>query len=307
MRVAFFGTPEFAVPTLRALLDSRHEVVLVVAQPDRPVGRGLKTQSPPVALLARERGVTLIQPGKIDDEAIRRVASSGAEVAVVVAYGKILPARLIDSLPLGFLNVHASLLPKWRGAAPVQRSIEAGESSTGVTIMRIDEKLDHGPTLSAREVTVDPDERAPSVLSRLAEAGAALLIEVLEEIEEGSARETPQNHDAATFAGKIGKEESRVEWTAAARSIYDRFRAFDPWPGVAADVHGERIRLVELGGVLEKTGRPGEVLAFEEGAAIVGTGRGALVVAAMQRPGRKSAPAADVLRGMRLGPGDFLR
>lgn len=307
MRVAFFGTPQFAVPTLRALLESRHDVVLVVAQPDRPVGRGMQMTRPPVAALALEAGIPIEQPVRIDDAFVSRIGESGAEIAVVVAYGKILPRRLLDGVPGGFLNVHASLLPRWRGAAPVQRSIAAGERVTGVTIMRIDEELDHGPTLAMREIAIGEHDRAPAVFARLAEAGGSLLIDVLDQVERGDANEVPQQHERATLAPKIRKEEGEVDWGEPARALYDRFRAFDPWPGLAALIRGEKIKLTDLGGVSDDSGAPGQVLAFLEGAAVVATGEDALIVRSIQRPGKRAADAADVLRGMKIAPGDVLQ
>lgn len=306
MKLLFFGTPEFAVPTLERLLGSRHQVVAVYAQPDRPAGRGMKMQQPPVAQLAAQRGVQLEQPPRIDDEVIGKIAESGAELAVVVAYGRILPNKLLESVPRGFFNVHASLLPKWRGAAPVQRSIAAGETETGVTIMQIDEELDHGPVFAARAIPIGEDERAPSVLAGLSEAGGDLLLDVLDQIEAGTASGTPQNHAEATYAPKVTKEEGNVDWNLPARALYDRFRAFYPWPGLTVGASGERLRLSELSGVSDARGAAGEILSIAPDGVEIASGEGSLVVVSMQRPGRRAAPAADVVRGMRLGIGDRL-
>jgi methionyl-tRNA formyltransferase len=305
VKVAFFGTPEFAVPSLKAILDSTHQVVLVVAQPDRPAGRGLKLRKPPVAELALSLRIPLVQPARIrNEEMLETIRASGCELAVVVAYGKILPAALLEIPPRGFINVHASLLPKYRGAAPIQRAIESGERITGVTIMRIDEELDHGPMFAKAEVTIGPDERAPSVAARLAEAGGRLLVEQLDRIEAGTAVETPQEHAAATHAAKIDKAEGRVDWRESARTLYDRFRAFDPWPGLYADIRGEVVKLTEVAPVAEG-GKPGTLLRADEDA-VVGCGEGALRLRLLQRPGKRPASSADVLRGLGIGPGDEL-
>jgi methionyl-tRNA formyltransferase len=306
VKVAFFGTPEFAVPSLRRILASTHEVVLVVAQPDRPAGRGMKLRKPPVAELAMEMGIPLVQPVRIrSEEMLETIGASGCELAVVVAYGKILPAALLEIPPLGFINVHASLLPKYRGAAPIQRAIESGERMTGVTIMRIDEELDHGPMFAKAEVAIGPDERAPSVAARLAEAGGRILVEQLDRIESGTSVETPQEHSAATHAAKIEKSEGRVDWERSARTLYDRFRAFDPWPGLYAEIRGEIVKLTEIA-LVDERGKPGTLLRAAGEDAIVACGEGALGLRLLQRPGKRPALAADVLRGLGIGPGDEL-
>lgn len=306
MRVAFFGTPEFAVPTLKAILESNHELVFAVAQPDRPSGRGMKLHRPPVAQVAIDHGVPLEQPERIDQELIGRLKSMEVAIGVVVAYGRILPKRLIESVPHGFINVHASLLPSWRGAAPVQRSIEAGEQQTGVTIMRIDEKLDHGPLFASRKVDVGPDDLAPHVFERLARAGGPLLVEVLDAIEAGVAIETEQEHSKATHARKLDKEEGRIDWTLPAKVIYDRYRAFYPWPGVYFTTRGELIRLTSVSGIEAEEGEPGQVLRQQGPTVVVATGEGAIRIEELQRPGRRSSDAGGVLRGIRVEAGDRL-
>lgn len=307
MKIAFFGTPAFAVPTLRRIIESHHDVVLVVAQPDRPAGRGMKMMKPPVAQIAIDERLALEQPARIDEGFIERVRDLNPDVAVVVAYGRILPRRLLDAVRGGFINVHASLLPRWRGAAPIQRAIEAGETVTGVAIMRIDEELDHGPVFATREVAIGPDDRAPELFDRLGDTGADLLIEVLDAIERGEASEAPQEHARATVARKIRKEEGLVQWSAPARILYDRFRAFYPWPGLTAEVGGERMKVADVKGVVEATAPPGRIVEFRGGAAVIATAEDALLISSLQRPGKRAADAADVLRGMNLGPGDLLQ
>lgn len=305
MKVAFFGTPEFAVPSLRAILDSNHDVVLVVAQPDRPAGRGMKLRQPPVAELAIEQRIPLVQPPRIrGEEMLEAIRASGCELAVVVAYGKILPAALLEIPPHGFINVHASLLPKYRGAAPIQRAIEAGERMTGVSIMRIDEQLDHGPVFAMAEVPIGPDDRAPAVAARLAAVGGRILVEQLDRIEAGTAVETPQDHAAAMHAAKIEKSEGRVDWESSAKTLYDRFRAFDPWPGLHTEIAREAVKLSDIAPADEE-GMAGTVLRCGEDA-VVACGAGALRLQSLQRPGKRPAPAADVLRGLGIRPGDRL-
>lgn len=289
MRLLFFGTPEFAVPTLEALA-REHEVVLVVAQPDKPAGRGMKMQAPAVAAKARQLGLPLAQPQKIRDaQFLQSVAAAGAEAGIVVAYGKILPASLLSIPARGFFNVHASLLPKYRGAAPIQRAIEHGETTTGVTIMRVDEELDHGAMLAIETIEIGPDERTPSLASRLSGLGADALLRVLATMPNG----TPQDHTAATYAPKIEKSEGAIHWSESTKSIYDKFRAFDPWPGIFA---GE-LKLIDIAPATGH-GAPGTILSPHGDGVIVATGDGALRLITVQRPGKPKAAAADVLRGL---------
>jgi methionyl-tRNA formyltransferase len=289
LQLIFFGTPEFAVPTLEALA-REHEIALVVAQPDKPAGRGMKMQAPAVAVKAREMGLPLAQPPRIrNDEFLASIAALNADAGIVVAYGKILPANLLAIPAHGFINVHASILPKYRGAAPIQRAIERGETATGVTIMRVDEELDHGAMLAIKTTEIGPDERTPSLASRLSRVGAEALLEVLRTMPEG----TPQDHDAATYAPKIDKSEGAIHWSDATASIYNKFRAFDPWPGIFA---GD-LKLIDVAPV-DGHGVPGAILSANSEGVIVATGDGALRLITVQRPGKPKAAAADVLRGV---------
>lgn len=288
MRLVFFGTPEFAVPTLEALA-REHEIALVVAQPDKPAGRGMKMQAPAVAVKARSMGLPLAQPPRIrNDEFLASIAALKPEAGIVVAYGKILPATLLTIPAHGFINVHASILPKYRGAAPIQRAIENGETTTGVTIMRVDEELDHGAMLAIETTEIGPDERTRSLATRLSKIGAEALLRVLAAMPEGTA----QDHDAATYAPKIEKSEGAIHWSDATATIYNKFRAFDPWPGIFA---GD----LKLSDVAPASGRgaPGTILSANHDGVIVGTGDGALRLITVQRPGKPKAAAADVLRG----------
>ncbi len=305
MRIAFFGTPDFAVPTLDALALA-HEVVLVVAQPDKPAGRGMRLQPPAVALRARELGLPILQPPKIrGEEFLARVREAGPDAGVVIAYGKILPAALLAIPRFGFFNVHASVLPRWRGAAPIQRAIEAGDHTTGVTIMRVDEQLDHGPMLAVATTPIGSAERTPFLARRLSVLGAGALLPVLEAVREGTAVETQQDHALATLAPKIEKREGEIRFEATATMIDNRFRAFDPWPGVFFHAAGEQIKLTDLVRT-DGAGVPGTILEIGDGV-VVACGEGAIRVLEMQRPGKPRTPAAIVARGlgwaagMRLG------
>jgi len=300
VRIVFFGTPEFAVASLDAVA-REHEVVLVVAQPDKPAGRGMKMQAPAVAVRAKELGLPLLQPPKIrTEEFLGEVARMQPDCGVVVAYGKILPKALLDIPKHGFLNVHGSVLPLWRGAAPIQRSIEAGDKVTGVTIMRVDEQLDHGPMLRIETTEIGPDERTPQLAQRLSHIGGEALATVLREVENGTAVDTEQDHARATIAPKIDKREGEITFDEPAHAIYNRFRAFDPWPGIAfGDLKLTDMRLA--------TGDapPRTILEIDDGV-VIACGEGALCVLEMQRPGKPRTPAAAIARGLGWKAGNVL-
>ena len=294
MRIVFLGTPEFAVPTLDALA-AEHEVALVVAQPDKPAGRGMKMHAPAVVVRARELGLPIAQPPKVRDEAfLSEVEKLQPDVGIVVAYGKILPKRLLDIPKRGFLNVHASVLPRWRGAAPIQRAIEAGDLTTGVTIMRVDEELDHGPMLAVETTEIGADERTPALSRRLSQLGGEALARVLREWPP----EVEQDHALATHAAKIDKSEGAVNWDDAAKRIYDRFRAFDPWPGLFTP----ELKLTDVRPA-DGSGAPGTILRIDDGVTVAAAD-GALRILTMQRPGKNRAPAGEVAKSMSLRSGD---
>ena len=296
MRILFMGTPDFAVPTLEAVA-REHEVVLVVAQPDKPAGRGMKMHAPAVAVRAREFGLPVLQPARIrNDEVLAELAQTRPDIGVVIAYGKILPAALLEIPKHGFLNVHASVLPRWRGAAPIQRSIEAGDDVTGVTIMRVDELLDHGPMLAVSTTEIDGDEHTPALAARLSALGAEALLTVLRDVEHGAAVETPQEHERATLAPKIDKSEGEVHFEENAKAIYDRFRAFDPWPGIFVQSGGETIKLTDIR-VVAASGEPRTILSIEDDV-VIATRDGAIRVIEMQRPGKPRTAAGAIARGL---------
>lgn len=286
MRIVFLGTPEFAVPSLEALA-REHEIALVIAQPDKRAGRGLQLQSPAVARGAKELALPLAQPQKIRD-VVNEVESLRPDVGIVIAYGKILPASLLQIPKHGFLNAHASLLPKYRGAAPIQRAIEHGEKETGVTIMRVDEELDHGPMLDVATIEIGPDEQAPSLAARLAQLASELLPRTLQNLRPG----TPQDHARATYAPKIEKQEGEIRWTDATATIYNKYRAFDPWPGV----YNAEFKLIEIEPGAGR-GTPGAILSIDDRAVTVATGDGALRLLTLQRAGKSRQRAADFARG----------
>ena len=289
MRLVFFGTPEFAVPALEALARA-HDIVLVIAQPDKPAGRGMKLQAPAVALRARQLGLPLSQPAKIrGTEFLDSIEALHPDAGIVVAYGKILPAALLTIPAHGFLNVHASILPKYRGAAPIQRAIERGETATGVTIMRVDEELDHGPILAVERTEIGPDERTPSLAARLSSLGAGALAHVLV----NAPVETPQDDAAATYAPKIGKSEGAIHWNDTTAAIYNKFRAFDPWPGLSA---GD-LKLIDMAPAAGH-GEPGTIRSTSSDGVVVATGNGALRLITVQRPGKGRVAAAGLLRSV---------
>ena len=293
MRVIFLGTPDFAIPSLEALVRD-HTIVLVVAQPDKPAGRGMKLTPPPVAVRAKEFGFELSQPMKVRDELfLKRVEAMQPDIGIVVAYGKILPKALLEIPRYGFVNVHGSILPKYRGAAPIQRAIEAGETTTGVTIMRVDEELDDGAMFAIETTAIGPEERAPSVARGLAALGGELLAGVLREIANGTARETPQDHARATYAPKVEKREGLVTFSESPMNIYNRFRAFDPWPGVFFESDGETIRIVEMERE-DVSAPPREIVAISNDGVVLD----GLRLVTLQRPGKQRTSAAAVARAL---------
>ncbi|HEX8412160.1 MAG TPA: methionyl-tRNA formyltransferase [Thermoanaerobaculia bacterium] len=296
MRIVFFGTPDFAVPTLDAIA-REHEVALVVAQPDKPAGRGMRMQAPAVAVRANEVGLPLLQPPRIrNEEFLGEIARVAPDIGIVVAYGKILPAALLQIPKHGFLNVHASILPRWRGAAPIQRAIEAGDKLSGVTIMRVDEQLDHGPMLRIETTEIGADERTPSLSQRLSQLGGEALALVLRDLPP----ETEQDHEQATHAAKIEKSEGEITFDEPAHAIYNRFRAFDPWPGIFF----RDLKLTDMRPA-DGNAAPRTILTIDDGVTIA-CGEGALRILEMQRPGKPRTPAAAVARGLGWKAGDVV-
>jgi len=302
MRIVFAGTPEFAAVALQALLDAGHSVPLVLTQPDRPAGRGLKLQPSPVKALALQQGIPVAQPrslrldGKYPDDAHAAQAAlqaAAADVMVVAAYGLILPQWVLDMPPRGCLNIHASLLPRWRGAAPIHRAVEAGDAVTGITLMQMDAGLDTGDMLLAVQETIRPDDTTASLHDRLATLGGQLVVEGLAV---AALTRTPQPDQGVTYAHKIEKAESTIDWTQPAGVIERRVRAFDPFPGASFSLDGETIKLWRARLRPELSGPPGQVLAAADGRLTVACGEGALDLLQLQRPGGRRSDAAALLQ-----------
>jgi len=305
VRVVFMGSPDFAVPCLRALA-ATHEVALVVSQPDKPAGRGAQLAAPAVKTAALELGIPVIQPRSARTGDLRdALATSGAELAVVVAYGKILPRAVLDALPRGCINVHASILPNYRGAAPVQWAVIHGEAETGVAIMQLDEGMDTGPVILERRVAIDPDETSGELLARLAPIGAAALLEAIERIASGRAEPVPQDHAAATHAPMLAKGDGAIDFAQPAAAVAARIRGVDPWPGAQATLRGQSVKLFRARAE-SGTGAPGSVLAIDAAGLHVGCGDGAVVIREIQAPGRKRMTVAQFAGGRGVAVGDVL-
>jgi methionyl-tRNA formyltransferase len=271
----------------------------VITQPARPVGRGRELRDPAVARWAKARGLTVAQPESTrGDDFQRTVADERPDLGIVIAYGEILGRELLAVPARGFVNVHASLLPRYRGAAPFQAAIAAGERSTGVTTMQVDPGLDKGPILLQREVMIGADETAAELSPRLAEAGAELLLQTLEGLELGSIEPRPQDDAEATYAPKLSRADGRVDWSWTATELYDRWRAFTPWPGLTAELESEELKLLRLRPELESAdGEPGRVLGVDGDAVIVGCGAGTVArLERVQRPGRGAVSGAEWAR-----------
>jgi len=314
MRVVFAGTPEFARVALERLHAAGFVIPLVLTQPDRPAGRGMKLQPSPVKQFALEHGIPVAQPrslrldGKYPEDAAAAHAALEAvrpDVMVVAAYGLILPQWVLDLPRLGCLNIHASLLPRWRGAAPIHRAIEAGDRETGVTIMQMDAGLDTGAMLLAERVAIQPDDTTARLHDRLAVLGGRLIVEALEIAACGGLTAQPQPAEGVTYAHKIEKAEAQVDWAQAADAIERRMRAFDPFPGASAQLRGETVKLWRGRARMDgpASAPPGTVLAADEQGVAVACGTGRLEITELQRPGGKRLPAADFLRGFPVEPG----
>jgi methionyl-tRNA formyltransferase len=306
MRIVFFGSPEFAVPSLRAVAGA-HEVVLVLSQPDRPSGRGRALTPPPVKQTALELGLPVEQPAKLKDPALAaRLAALKPDAFVVVAYGRILPPALLDIPPLGPWNVHGSLLPRYRGAAPIQWSVIRGEAETGVCIMRMEQGLDTGPVAACRTTPIGDEDTAGTLAARLSRMGADLLLETLPVIAAGQVSLTVQDHARATLAPMLTKDDGLLDFQQPDRLVSAQARGVDPWPGAFAWLGDEPLKLFAPT-VVGGQGDRGEVLGLTPAGLSVACGAGAVAFAELQLPGRKRLPAAAVLAGRPIAPGTRLR
>jgi methionyl-tRNA formyltransferase len=306
LRLVFLGTPDFAVPALDALVKARHQVLAVLSQPDRPRGRHSESFPPPVKRAALRHGLTVYQPERVRrPEAVEYLRGLAPDAMVVVGYGQIIPQSIIDIAPLGILNVHASLLPKYRGAAPIQWAVAEGETRTGVTIMRIDAGLDTGDILRAAETPIGPEENAIELGARLAVMGAALLVETLGQLAAASIQPRKQDDAQATYARILKKEDGMIDWRQTAAEIHNRVRGFQPWPGAYTAFRGQKLniwrtRLASASG----DAAPGSVLRLKP--LIVAAAGGALELVEVQLEGRKRLPAADFANGQRLKENETL-
>jgi methionyl-tRNA formyltransferase len=306
LRAVFFGTPEFAVPSLAAMIDAGVEVPLVVTQPDRPAGRHATPRPSPVALLAESRGIAVARPDRLrgNPEILERVRQIAPDTGVVVAYGMLLPNALLDLPRLSFVNVHASLLPKYRGASPVQAAILAGDSETGVVTMKIVEELDAGPVYLERRVPIGEREDAGSLSGRLAVAGAEVLIETLRGLEAGTLRARPQSGEPS-FCRPIRREQGEVDWALPAAVLERRLRAYTPWPGLHTFLGSERVKIVGAGIGASGRREPPGTFWTEGGKLLAAAGEGtSLELRVLQRAGRKPVSGADFALAVKL-PGRF--
>lgn len=324
MKVAFAGTPEFAAKALQALLSAGFEVPLVLTQPDRPAGRGMKLQASPVKQLALEHGLAVAQPRglKLDgrwsqDAAQAQVAlqAAGAQVMVVAAYGLILPAWVLHMPPHGCLNIHASLLPRWRGAAPIHRAVQAGDPRSGVTIMQMDEGLDTGPVLLMEPVALAPQETTASLHDKLADMGGRLMVQALELLACGGLQPRPQAEEGVCYAHKIEKAEAPVDWSQPALSLERRIRAFDPFPGATARFGDEVLKVWKAqarpgpssNALVAQPAMPGTVLAVHPDGVEVACGQGSLMLLELQRAGGRRQPASTVAQSLHWAAGMCLQ
>ena len=304
LSVAFAGTPEFAAQALDAILKAGYAVPLVLSQPDRPAGRGMKLSPSAVKQLALAHGIKVDQPEKLRTDAQRaRLADCAPDVLVVAAYGLILPKAVLELPRLGCINIHASLLPRWRGAAPIHRAIEAGDAETGITIMQMDEGLDTGPMLLRRALPIAADDTTASLHDRLAALGGDCIVEALAALQCGQLSPTPQPAEGVTYAAKIGRAEADIDWSRPALEIERAMRAFDPFPGAVSTLRDTAVKCWKAQ-VVAGEGEPGRVLAVDADGIVVACGRDALRCTVLQRPGSKRLPAREFLRGFPVSVGE---
>ncbi|WP_417320004.1 methionyl-tRNA formyltransferase [Emcibacter sp.] len=303
LRLAFMGTPDFSVPTLRALIEAGHEVVASYSQPPSRSGRGKKERPSPVHKFAEELGIPVFTPTSLkSEEEQQKFAALDLDVAVVVAYGLLLPKAILEVPRLGCVNVHASLLPRWRGAAPIHRAVMAGDTETGVDIMMMEEGLDTGPVLLEKRLPIQPEDTTGSLHDQLAALGAEAIVPALEGLADGSLSPRPQGEDGVTYAKKIDKAEARIDWTRPAEELRNHIHGLSPFPGAWCEVDGERLKLLEAE-VTDGSGTPGEVISDHLS---VACGTGALKILKAQRAGKGPMTTNDLLRGFPIPKGTVL-
>jgi methionyl-tRNA formyltransferase len=310
LRLIFFGSPDFAVPTLRGLHDHGHHISIVVTQPDKPRGRGQKPSPVPVKAFAETRGLPVLQPERLKDETfLSTVTGLAPDLGIVAAYGKILPASLLAIPRLGMINVHASLLPRWRGASPIHRAVMAGDAETGISIMRVVQALDAGGVFAAARRPIGPEETSEEVERDLAEMGARLILPVIDALSCGTAAETPQDESLVTYAPRLTREDGAIDWRRPAEAIHNQVRGLYHWPHAVTSLGGARVIVLRAStrpGLPAPTGavEPGQVLAVEREAIVVATGDGTtLGLTQLQAEGRRPVTAREFAAGSRLQPG----
>lgn len=301
MRILFMGTPDFAVPSLQALLDAGHEVCGVFTQPDKPKNRGMKLQPPPVKVLALAHDIPVYQPTSVKDgTALEIIQQLNPELIVVAAYGRILPNAILEYPAKGCINVHSSLLPKFRGAAPIHWAVVSGETETGVTIMHMAQELDAGDIIDQIRTPIDSDESVEAVHDRLAQLGGKILVDVVKQIAEGTATRTPQDSSKATYAPMLSRELSNIDWNQPAKAIHDKIRGLSPWPAASTNIICDTIIKIFGSSNLgeETTAQPGTIVAAGKQGIDVACGDGKVLrITQLQAPGGKRMAAADYLRG----------
>jgi methionyl-tRNA formyltransferase len=296
MRIVFIGTGEVGVPTLQALLNSEHEVVGVVTQPDKPVGREQQIEAPPIKKTVAETAIPILQPARIKDQSsIAEIRALKPDVIVVMAYGQILPREVLEIPRLACLNLHASLLPRWRGAAPIQAAIAAGDRETGITVMYMDEGLDTGDILLQRTIEIRADETGGSLHDGLAQLAPEPSLESLQLLASASAPRIPQDKARATYAPKLKREHGQIDWSESAQAIERKIRAYNPWPGAFMKVDGQNLKIFSAS-VVDLNARPGEILHSDK-ELVIAAGKGALSLAEVQLEGKRRMSAAEFLRG----------
>lgn len=308
MRIVFMGTPDFSVPALNALVDAGHEVAAVVTQPDRPKGRGKDVQMTPVKLQALEYGIPVYQPEKVKDPAFVEILKElHPEAIVVIAFGQILSKAILDIPPYGCVNIHASLLPKYRGAAPIQWAVIDGEKETGVTTMMMDVGLDTGDMLEKTVIPLDPKETGGSLFEKLSQAGGKLILSTLDKLGKGTAVRTPQKDEDSTYAKMLTKSLGRIDWSMEAEAIERLIRGLNPWPSAYTSLHGKTLKLWD-GDVLKETtdARPGQVVLCDPRRLVVAAGEGLLSIRQLQLEGKKRMDVETFLRGYSVKEGEIL-
>lgn len=302
LKIIFAGTPDFSVAPLQTLLASEHEVVAVFTQPDRPAGRGQKLTASPVKQVAEEANIPVYQPTTLKDDLIQKeISDLNADVMIVVAYGLILPRKVLETPKHGCLNIHASILPRWRGAAPIQRAIQSGDSETGVTIMQMDIGLDTGDMLKVMTTPIEENDTAQSLHDRLSKLGSIALMETLKDLQENAFHPIKQAEDLVTYAEKLSKAEAKIDWHQTASTLAKKIQAFNPWPVAFTEYVGKPLRIWQAQTLSPKnTARPGEIIAVDKSGIQVATGDGILQITQLQPPGKKAMPAYDYAQSRNL-------